>query len=81
MISQFIAYFNYSQIPNVINPLLPHFALVVGFAQRWQKEAGVGTIVALMIPYAAAILIAWLILLLLWFILGIPVGPGYPVRL
>jgi aminobenzoyl-glutamate transport protein len=41
----------------------------------------VGTIVALMIPYAAVILIAWLLLLLLWFVLGIPVGPGYPVRL
>ena len=30
--------------PNVINPLLPHFALVVGFARRWQKDAGVGTL-------------------------------------
>src|SRR5690606_13623567 len=29
--------------PNVINPLLPHFALVVGFARRWQADAGVGT--------------------------------------
>src|SRR5262249_26862287 len=35
--------------PNVINPLLPHFALVVGFALRWQKDAGVGTIVAMML--------------------------------
>ena len=40
--------------PNVINPLLPHFALVVGFAQRWQKDAGVGTVVAMMLPYAVA---------------------------
>src|SRR4029077_13596182 len=38
--------------PNVVNPLLPHFALVVGFAQRWQKDAGVGTVVAMMLPYA-----------------------------
>jgi len=33
-----------------------------------------------MIPYAVVILVGWLILLLLWFVLGIPVGPGYPVR-
>src|SRR5262249_3389846 len=37
--------------PNVINPLLPHFALVIGFAQRYEKSAGVGTIVAMMLPY------------------------------
>ena len=55
---------------------LPHFALVVGFAQVYQKEAGVGTIVALMLPYAAATLIAWLLLFFAWYGLGIPFGPG-----
>jgi aminobenzoyl-glutamate transport protein len=54
--------------------------VIVTFAQRYQKKAGVGTIVALMMPYAAIMLIAWLALLLLWFVLGIPIGPGYPVR-
>ncbi len=62
--------------PNVINPLLPHFALVVGFAQRWQKDAGVGTVVAMMIPYAVATFIAWTILFFAWYLLGIPFGPG-----
>jgi aminobenzoyl-glutamate transport protein len=66
---------------NTLTPLMVYFPVIVTFAQRYQKKAGVGTIVALMIPYAAVILVAWLILLLLWFILGIPVGPGYPVRL
>ena len=65
---------------NTLTPLMVYFPVIVTFAQRYQKKAGVGTIVALMIPYAAAILVAWLILLLLWFVLGIPVGPGYPVR-
>jgi aminobenzoyl-glutamate transport protein len=62
--------------PNVINPLLPHFALVVGFAQRWQKDAGVGTIVAMMLPYAAATLVAWTVLFTGWYLLGLPFGPG-----
>lgn len=62
--------------PNVINPLLPHFALVVGFAQRYQKDAGVGTIVAMMIPYAVVTFIAWVILFFAWYLLGLPFGPG-----
>lgn len=62
--------------PNVINPLLPHFALVVGFAQRWQKDAGVGTVVAMMLPYSAATFIAWTLLFFAWYLLGIPFGPG-----
>jgi aminobenzoyl-glutamate transport protein len=61
--------------PNVINPLLPHFALVVGFAQRWQKDAGVGTVVAMMLPYAVATFIAWTLLFFAWFMLGLPFGP------
>lgn len=64
--------------PNVINPLLPHFALVVSFAQRWQKDAGVGTIVAIMLPYAAATMIAWTLLFFAWYLLGIPFGPASP---
>lgn len=62
--------------PNVINPLLPHFALVVGFARRWQPEAGVGTVVAMMLPFAAATIVAWLVLFLVWYLLGIPFGPS-----
>jgi aminobenzoyl-glutamate transport protein len=66
---------------NTLTPLMVYFPVIVTFAQRYQRNAGVGTLVALMIPYAALILIAWLLLLLLWFVLGIPVGPGSPVRL
>ena len=61
--------------PNVINPLLPHFALVVGFAQRWQQTAGVGTVVAMMLPFAAATMIAWTLLFFAWYLLGLPFGP------
>ncbi|MCU0877062.1 MAG: AbgT family transporter [Pirellulaceae bacterium] len=60
--------------PNVINPLLPHFALVVGFAQRYQQSAGVGTIVALMLPYTAATAIAWTLVFFVWWLLGLPFG-------
>lgn len=62
--------------PNVINPMLPHFALVVGFAQRWQRDAGVGTVVAMMLPYAAVTAVVWTILFLAWYLLKLPFGPN-----
>ena len=65
---------------NTLTPLMVYFPVIVVFAQRYDKKFGVGSLVALMLPYAVVMLVAWLILLLLWFILGIPVGPGYSVR-
>jgi aminobenzoyl-glutamate transport protein len=61
---------------NVINPLMPYFALIVTFVQRYRADAGVGTVIALMLPYAAALLAAWTALLIAWYALGIPFGPG-----
>jgi len=61
--------------PNVINPLLPYFALVVSFAQRYQKDAGVGTVVAMMLPFTFATIIAWTALFFAWYLLGLPFGP------
>ena len=62
--------------PNVINPLLPHFALVVGFARRWQHEAGVGTVVAMMLPYSAATMFVWVILVLRLVLVRHALRPG-----
>jgi aminobenzoyl-glutamate transport protein len=62
--------------PNVINPLLPHFALVIGFAQHYDKKAGVGTIVATMLPYTVITSVAWVLFFFAWYWLGLPFGPG-----
>jgi aminobenzoyl-glutamate transport protein len=62
--------------PNVINPLLPHFALVIGFAQVYEKKAGVGTIVAMMLPYTVVTSVAWVLLFFAWYLLGLSFGPG-----
>jgi len=66
---------------NTLTPLMVYFPVIVAFAQRYQKSAGVGSLVALMLPIAAVVLVAWLVFFILWFLLGIPLGPGYPVRL
>ena len=59
---------------NAITPLNAYFALVVGFAQKYDKEAGVGTVVALMLPYVGWLFVVWTSLFVAWFMLGLPWG-------
>ena len=53
-----------------------YLAVMVGFAQKYQKDAGIGTIVALMLPYTVTLLIIWTLMLVIWNALGIPLGPA-----
>ncbi|MGF6824044.1 aminobenzoyl-glutamate transport protein [Microbacterium sp. ZKA21] len=64
---------------NVLTPLMVYLPFMVTVAQRYKKDAGIGTIIALMIPYAVWMLLAWTALYVVWFALGIPWGPGSPV--
>ena len=62
--------------PNIVTPLMPYFALIVVFAQRYDKNAGVGRVVAMMLPYAVVVSVVWILLFLAWELLGLPYGPG-----
>jgi 23S rRNA-/tRNA-specific pseudouridylate synthase len=53
-----------------------YLAVMVGFAQKYQKDAGIGTIVALMLPYTVILLIIWTLMLVIWNAFGIPLGPA-----
>ena len=59
---------------NAVSPLNAYFALIVTFAQKYQKDAGVGTLVALMLPYVVVVTIVWIVLLVIWQVLGLPWG-------
>src|SRR5215472_13651905 len=59
---------------NAITPMMAYFPLIVGFAAKYQKDAGVGTVVAMMLPYVIVIEIVWIILLVVWPMLGLPWG-------
>ncbi|MBB5223360.1 aminobenzoyl-glutamate transport protein [Amaricoccus macauensis] len=61
---------------NVITPLNVYLGVMVGFAAKYQKDAGIGTIVSLMLPYTVILIILWTALLVAWALLGIPLGPG-----
>jgi aminobenzoyl-glutamate transport protein len=60
---------------NIITPLMPYFGIVLAFAQRYDRNAGIGTVMALMLPYSVALLIGWSALLAVWLQFGWPLGP------
>lgn len=65
---------------NIITPLMPYFPLILVFCQRWQKEFGLGSLAATMLPYSMLLLLAGTIMTIIWVILGLPLGPNAPVE-
>lgn len=61
---------------NIISPLMTYFALIVSFSEKYDKESGIGTMISTMVPYSVCLLIGWTILLMLWYVLKLPLGPG-----
>lgn len=61
---------------NIISPMSPYFVMILGFIQRYKKDAGIGTLLSLTIPLSFAMFIVWGILFFLWWATGIPMGPG-----
>ena len=59
---------------NIVTPLLPYFPLIVVFCKRYFKAAGIGTLISMMLPYAVALAVSWTVFLLLYWMLGIPLG-------
>ena len=62
-------------VTNVISPMMSFFALIIAFVQKYDPKAGIGTIIATMVPYSFVFLILWVLLLVLWLLLGLPLGP------
>jgi aminobenzoyl-glutamate transport protein len=59
---------------NAVSPMNAYFGLIVAFAMKYQKDAGVGTVIALMLPYVVVLFILWPLLLAVWHLLGLPWG-------
>ena len=67
-------------VTNVISPMMSFFALIIAFVQRYDPKAGIGTIISAMIPYSITFLIFWILLLVVWLFLDIPLGPGVSIH-
>jgi aminobenzoyl-glutamate transport protein len=64
-------------ISNVVTPMMSYFGLILAVASRYQKNLGMGTLIAMMLPYSMVFFVVWTALFYLWvFVLGMPVGPG-----
>lgn len=66
---------------NVITPAMAYFPLIVIFMKRWQKDAGIGTLISMMLPYTLIFIVVWTVFFVVWYLLGIPLGPGAGVHL
>lgn len=64
-------------VTNVISPMMSYFGLILAMAARYRKDLGMGTLIAMMLPYSMVFIAGWTLLFYVWvFLLGMPVGPG-----
>lgn len=61
---------------NIISPLMTYFAVIVTFAQQYDEDTGIGTLISSMLPYTIVFFIGWTILMVIWYFTGLPIGPG-----
>jgi aminobenzoyl-glutamate transport protein len=62
-------------VTNIISPMMSFFALIIAFIQKYDSKAGIGTIISTMLPYTLLFSLAWILLLIAWILLGLPLGP------
>ena len=68
-------------ITNPITPMLAYFAIALTFAQKYDKKIGIGTFMSSLLPYSIAFAIVWIILFIVWYLFGLPLGPGAYIRM
>ena len=61
---------------NLITPLMSYFAMIVVFMKKYDEDSGLGTLISTMLPYSIAFLLSWIGLMIIWYIFGLPLGPG-----
>ncbi len=63
-------------LTNTLTPLFSYFPILLGFIRKYQKDAGLGTVLANMLPYSASFTVVWILLLIVFVLFNIPLGPG-----
>lgn len=61
---------------NVISPLFQYLPIILAYMQEYDEDAGIGTLVSLMIPYSIIFLILWTVFAMIWYTIGLPLGPA-----
>ena len=63
-------------VTNIISPMMSFFALIIVYFEKYDKKAGMGTLVSTMLPYSVGFFFVWTILIIAWILIGLPLGPG-----
>lgn len=71
-----VAYRIGDSITNPLSPLFSYLPIILGYARKYKKDAGVGTVIANMVPFSLTFAIVWIIQLVVWVLLDLPLGPG-----
>jgi aminobenzoyl-glutamate transport protein len=74
-----VAYRVGDSVTNIISPMMSYFALIIAFFQRYEPKAGIGTLVATMLPYSICFLLGWSVMFGIWIWLELPIGPDSPL--
>lgn len=64
-------------LTNTVTPLFPYFVVLIGMLQIYNKQdeaIGIKYTYKLLFPYTLGITIFWIVLIICWYILNIPVG-------
>jgi aminobenzoyl-glutamate transport protein len=59
---------------NIVTPLMPYFPLVLSYVRRYDRDAGVGTLIAMTLPFSVAFLVAWTLLAFVFWMANWPIG-------
>ena len=62
-------------VTNIISPMMSFFALIIAFIQKYDSKAGIGTVISTMLPYTIVFFLMWVLLLVFWIVMGLPLGP------
>lgn len=70
-------------ITNSITPLFPYFVIFIGFVEVYMKnknDFSIRNCYRLILPYFGVIAAMWILMLVCWYVIGLPIGPGvYPM--
>ncbi|MCC6971745.1 MAG: AbgT family transporter, partial [Phycisphaerales bacterium] len=67
-------------VTNIVTPLNPYLIIILGVMQKYAPKAGMGTLIALMMPFSVLFAVVWTLFLLVWVWAGVPLGPGAPLH-
>lgn len=66
-------------VTNIISPMMSFFALIIVYFEKYDSKSGLGTLISTMMPYSIVLFVVWTVMLIVWALLNIPLGPGAPI--